>query len=253
MDTVCALCRVNNDLQKSHIIPELFYLMLYDIQPRRFHVLSSDASVHSAFEQKGIREYLLCRACEQKLGRLENYVKRTFVRGDGVSATPIEGGVQLHGIDYKTFKLFLLSLLWRMSVSNHEFFRLLKFEPEHEEKLRQALLNDDPLRPEEYCCILTVVKIHGEFKKDWMLQPAQVRGNGMRAYWVVINGVMYMFFIEGSLPDSFRIAPINEKNEMCVMDGDATDFPFLNEPLKELSRAIQKRKTAKATREGRQT
>jgi hypothetical protein len=245
MDKVCALCRVNTDLQNSHIISELFYLMVYDVRPRRFHVISSDPIIHERYEQKGIREYLLCKACEQRLGRWEDYVKRAFVHGKGVTATPVEGGLKLHGIDYKTFKLFLLSLLWRMSVSTLEFFRLLKLEPEHNEKLRVALLDDDPLQPEDYSCILTIVKINGEFKKDWILQPSQVRNGTSRAYWLVINGIVYMFFISGPIPAVFRIPPINRQNEMFIMEGDAKDHPFLKEPLKGLSAAIQQRKKSR--------
>ena len=63
------MCKVNGDLQRSHIIPEFFYRLVYDAKPRRFHVVSAKQSDRETFEQKGLRESLLCRACEQKLGR----------------------------------------------------------------------------------------------------------------------------------------------------------------------------------------
>jgi hypothetical protein len=73
MAKVCALCKVNGDLQRSHIIPEFFYKMVYEAQPRRLRVVSAEPSVPERYEQKGLRESLLCRACEQKVGLSKNF------------------------------------------------------------------------------------------------------------------------------------------------------------------------------------
>jgi hypothetical protein len=242
MATVCALCKVNEDVQNSHIIPEFFYRMVYDPQPRRFRVLSTEPSVPERYEQKGLRERLLCRVCEQRIGRWEDYAKRTFVDGQGVRTTPLEGGMRLHGIDYKTFKLFQLSLLWRMSVSAQDFFAEVDLGP-HEEKLRVALLNDDPLQPGDYCCALIVVKVAGAFLKDWMLAPSQGRLGSNRAYWLVINGIFFIYCVGSHPPPAgLAAAAITQRNELVVIDDDARNYPFLNDVLVKLHKAIQDRK-----------
>lgn len=247
MENVCALCRVNTDLQKSHIIPEFFYTMVYDLNPRRFRVISVDPSVPERFEQKGIRERLLCKACEGKLAKWEKYVKETFVDGNGVVATPIQDGFLLQGIDYKTFKLFLMSLIWRMSVSSLEFFKLVDLERKYEDALRTALLNEDPLQPDEFPCVFIRVKVAGKFIKDWISQPSLFTGiSGERICCVVINGILYTFTI-GRQPASSVAsqAAINEKNSMIVLDGNAWDYPFLREDFIRQYGAIQARKNAK--------
>jgi hypothetical protein len=51
-----------------------------------------------------------------------------------------KSGFVIKSYDYKIFKLFVLSLLWRASVSNRDSFALAKLGP-YEDKLRLILLN----------------------------------------------------------------------------------------------------------------
>ncbi len=240
--TVCALCKNNDNLQNSHIIPEFFYKMVYDPNPRRLRVLSAEASIPERYEQKGLRERLLCRVCEQKIGRWENYAKRAFVDGEGIRVEPLNGGMRLHGIEYKTFRLFQLSLLWRMSVSTLDFFCNVDLGP-HEEKLRAALLKDDPLQAGDYCCVQIIVKVAGVFVKDLILSPSQGRHGSKRVYWLVINGILYIFFV-GSQPPPAGIvaAAINNRNELLMLEDDAQNYSFLKEDLRKLGEAISQRK-----------
>src|SRR5436190_2368333 len=71
----CRLClQFVPKLRNSHIIPEFFYKLIYDAK-HQFNVFSDTDSPPGRLEQKGLREYLLCGDCEQKLGRWEKYVK----------------------------------------------------------------------------------------------------------------------------------------------------------------------------------
>jgi hypothetical protein len=143
----CALCQTKSPLQKSHIIPEFFYTQVYEKNIHRFHVISTDPSKPEYFKQEGIYEKLLCKKCEQKFARWEKYTKEAF--GDDVGIKIIrEGNIfKLSDLDYRTFRLFLFSLLWRMSVSKLDFFSEVSLGNKHEEILRLALLNEDPLEP----------------------------------------------------------------------------------------------------------
>ena len=146
MPVVCALCTVNGDLQNSHIIPEFFYKLTYDAKPRRFHVVSATPSERESFEQKGLRERLLCRACEQEFGRWESYAKSALIDAKGVTITRHKDRITFHNLDYRQFRLFQLSLLWRMGVSTLPFFKDVALGP-HEEKLRLALMRRTPSSP----------------------------------------------------------------------------------------------------------
>lgn len=244
MPSLCALCGLNRDLRNSHILPEFFYKLIYDPNPQRFHVLSTEPSTPERFLQKGLRERLLCGDCEQKLSRWEHYAKRVLIDAHGVQVTPVSHGWVFSGIDYKRFKLFQLSLLWRMGVSNLPFFEDVELGP-HEARLRTALLNADPLQPDNYACLVIAVRIGQKLYPDWILEPSEARVEGQRCYWLVISGMLYMFFVGSHTAP--RIATpfvLNTQNQMGVLDMDIHDIPFLSQAALKLRDAINTRKTA---------
>lgn len=77
---ICRLCHKEAILENSHVIPEFMYSSLYD-EKHRFQVLSTEREEKNSFEQKGIREALLCSDCENQLSQSERYVSLVF-RGD---------------------------------------------------------------------------------------------------------------------------------------------------------------------------
>ncbi len=76
--------------------------------------------------------------------RWEHYANETLVHSNGLVSVNVPEGVVLKGLDYTKFKLFLLSILWRMGVSSLDAFVEVKRGSHHEEALRVALLNGDP-------------------------------------------------------------------------------------------------------------
>src|SRR5436190_785668 len=110
----CALCRNDRELRHSHVIPEFMYQPLYD-EKHKFWVLS--ASETSWQEQKGLREYLLCNACEVKISRWETYTSRLLSNRVPTVAKRSGDLIWVDGADYTQFKLFQLSILWRAAVS----------------------------------------------------------------------------------------------------------------------------------------
>lgn len=244
MTQLCALCRTNSDLKNSHIIPEFFFKPLYD-SIHRFHVLPSDPAKREKHEQKGFREFLLCGTCEIKLGRWEDYAKRAFVDAEGVQITTVKNRIIFRDLDYRRFKLFQISLLWRMGVSGLSFFEDVDLGP-HGEKLRTALLNEDPLEPNEYPCILTAVKIDGRHYPDLMLPPSLIKWEGHHIYRVLINSICFMFFVGTHPPPAaINFVVLNKGNEMAITIEEVRNIPFLSEAILKVSIARGIRKKAK--------
>lgn len=237
----CALCKTETRLLNSHIIPEFFYASIYD-NLHRFHIVSSNSLKSEKFGQKGIREKLLCEACEQKFSRWEKYAKETF--GDGLGIKIIRSGKIYHlsDLNYKVFRLFLLSLLWRMGVSQLAFFSLINLGVKHQEILRVALLNEDPLEPLQYPCLMTAVHIKGKFHTDWISQPTHNKSGSHHCHSVVINGILFTFYVTShALPKGFEQVCINKKNEMGMFVSEIEGIPFLMEHAKEMGQAIHSR------------
>jgi hypothetical protein len=238
---ICKLCGEPSELQYSHIIPEIFYDLIYDENPRRFRAISADPSKKIEYPQQGIREHLLCRKCEGKFGQLENYVKRSFIDGkivDGkrMQAIQMQDCIVLQNLDYKKFKLFLLSLLWRMSITTQDFFTNVSLGQRHEEKIRKALLDEDPLQPGDYPCAFELLTLSGRFYQDLILKPYCVRG-AFRVYLTIISGIRLSFFVGGcAAPKSFTAMSINQQNELVIGLAEIRDDSFLYEALLEFGK-----------------
>src|SRR5690606_40605054 len=117
----CRLCREEAPLKKSHIIPEFLYASMYD-EKHRFHELSTSENKKNRFSQKGMREILLCGNCEQKLSKHERYASLLLGGGIPITYRPRGKFIKAEGLEYASFKLFGLSILWRASVSTLDVF-----------------------------------------------------------------------------------------------------------------------------------
>ncbi|MBE9207372.1 hypothetical protein IQ244_12730 [Nostoc sp. LEGE 06077] len=169
----CKLCLKNTDLRESHIIPETFYEEIYDNLHRMVFLSLKDTKLK--FIQTGIKEKLLCHNCEQRFSRWENFLKRDLVDFGNKKSKylkfPIleENFIQVEGIRYNEFKLAILSILWRLSVSSHPYHCLYKLGI-HEDKLRHILLKG--IAPDEsiYPIIVTRHEIEKEFDPGIIMQ-----------------------------------------------------------------------------------
>jgi hypothetical protein len=242
----CALCQSNSPLRDSHIISEFLYKELYD-KFHRFHVVPFDASVPERFKQKGLYEKLLCEVCEQKFSVWEKYAKETFCEGTGIKIEQTGALIKLSNLDYHKFRLFLLSLLWRMGVSTQDFFTLVNLGSKHEEILRHALLNENPLEPLLYPCLMSIVHDNGKHPFSQLsTQPMHMKSDGKHCYCVVISGMLFQFYVTShSLPAIFADACISKKNEMCITIDEIEKIPFLAEYVSKLGVAVQSRRQLK--------
>src|SRR3954447_14309529 len=117
----CRLCLQQRQLCDSHIISEFMYAPMYDTD-HRFRALDASGSQNIEIEQKGYREYLLCRPCESHFGEWERQVAPLFVTlRQRLRSAPASSLISLPA-KYTPLKLFMLSLLWRASVSVHPNF-----------------------------------------------------------------------------------------------------------------------------------
>ncbi len=191
----CALCLRAGELQRSHVIPEFLFRALYD-EIHRFHVISTDEAERNKYQQKGPREPLLCAACEQQFSRYERYASLALSGGIELGYQFDGPAIVLSGLEYKQFRLFQLSVLWRAGVSRHEFFKDVSLGP-HEEPLRLALLDEDPGPSERYGCIMCAVLHEGKIQQDLVLQPERVRFSGLSGYRFVFGGLVWIYVVSG--------------------------------------------------------
>lgn len=231
----CKLCKKNQKLMNSHIIPEFIYKPLYD-KKHRFYVFSTYEKKDRPMEQKGIREKLLCNICEQRLSTYENYAKK--VLSDEVEIKMIKegGGVVVSGIRYKDFKLFQLSILWRASISSHKMFKNVSLG-KHESIIREMIMSDTPGEPGKYCCVMTVIKNGRDEVADFIDQPEKIKIDGHTTYRFIFGSIAWGYFVSShKIPTVINSFVLSEKGEVRMNVKDISDMNCITGFAQELKK-----------------
>ncbi|MGH7850442.1 MAG: hypothetical protein ACREOP_09100, partial [Thermodesulfobacteriota bacterium] len=175
MNMVCKLCLEDKQLaRESHIIPQLMYRQLL-LDDGFFYKLNSE-NLKKFSDGKTIKGFIngeydsdiLCLDCENMIlcNRYEDYAAKVYdlistdlESYDGIeieNITNVNGvhGKRLKNIDYSRFKLFLLSILWRASISSRGFFDQVSVGIKHHEIIRNMIYNCDPKDIQDYPCFI---------------------------------------------------------------------------------------------------
>jgi hypothetical protein len=190
---ICALCKKPKELRNSHIIPEFLYKPLYNSEHKIFR-LSTDKRPKRSFEQKGLREPLLCGDCEKQFSVYETYVKAAIYGGTELEfLTNSPNGFEFR-VDYRKFKLFELSILWRVGVSSLPEFKNARLGS-HEKVLRQMLLEERPGDTDEYGCILTLPVSHRNIMDEFIHSMGNVKVKGIQCCGLILAGMCWFFLL----------------------------------------------------------
>jgi len=138
----CHLCLQERELCESHIISEFFYRDSYDDKHKMSILKEQDPRIYRSF--KGEYEKLLCADCERFLNQTyENYFDNFWYRKRTLPAYYHHSVFIVKGMDWIKFRLLMLSILWRASISSRETFSKISLG-EHEERIRVMIKNQDP-------------------------------------------------------------------------------------------------------------
>jgi hypothetical protein len=194
----CKLCHQEKKLCQSHIIPELAYGPLYDDKHRFFAVANTEKRL--APLQKGLREPLLCEECEQFLNKYDSYfANEWYTKGLG-PAEVREELCEIEGLDYHRFKLFHMSILWRAGVASRAEFREVNLG-QHESRLRELILRDDPGDPNEYAVfgyVLASPKDNAVYQA-LVMEPVSVELYDVPGFQFVFGGCAWHYLLADSV------------------------------------------------------
>lgn len=226
----CRLCLRRIPLKNSHIISETFWEAIYDDKHRALP-MSTDIP-ESRILQKGLREEMLCGDCETKFSKWENILKQDLVDlGNGQSnyltINPIESGMTLiQGIRYSAFKLGVLSILWRMSVTSNEYYASYSLGKKYEEVLRLALYNEVVPQEKQFPIMIDRYELDGTFLPGLIMgfPPGKLQGL-FTVQSFVIWGYLFLIVI---VCDRFPKVPIEvflrDSGEVFVQTRDLVEL-----------------------------
>lgn len=141
----CALCKREEQLKESHLIPKLVYRRIRSHPNSRFRSLDNITKVW----QDGEKYEMLCHDCEEKFSALETYFAKHFL-------DPYLADEQIPTVDDpQRIEDYILSVAWRILWD--DLYRLNSFEghirseyESFEENLRDYLLNDNIRQRESF-------------------------------------------------------------------------------------------------------
>jgi hypothetical protein len=100
---------------------------------------------------------ILCSECDQKMAPWDAYAQEVLIhRFAEASKIHLQGRIvarRIENFDYRRLKLFFISLLWRSSVSRHDFYKRISLGP-FEGRLKTMILTGDPGGSQDFAVIL---------------------------------------------------------------------------------------------------
>jgi len=212
---ICKLCDRHQNIQDSHVIPKAFERLLRQDKRIYMTVLSEGRTKP---EQRIIVEKLLCWDCEQKLQKeyetpsikllkeFEQHLAPMTKQPTGVSfSPPYDADYMASGIQYASFKLFVLSVLWRMSVASR--YPDLNLGSKHESIIKDMVYSGEAAEPSKYPILTSLV-----YDREKRLQAMTCWSGNKSGHWchnLMFGGAIFSIFttshqtnLPAALPDA---------------------------------------------------
>jgi hypothetical protein len=251
----CKLCRQKARLHESHVVPRFFLRAIGEVASDgkrkgqrmvslvRFGDDPSNKDVQAGdYERRyGLQQKLFCGGCELKLSRWEKYAREVLygnVPGPdikkrdlgrivsaelGVEPSTVKAFRDLRevAVDYKLFKLFELSLIWRAGLENMRWGKKVNLG-HYQEDLRLHLLNEDAVS-EDFVPALLIDPRHEIFDFEKMGTSVSLLDNRpCHIYEMALGGYAWRFFVGKNLPAIYSEFFLKETGHLRIIVFDGT-------------------------------
>ena len=216
----CKLCGSDTEkFPKSHIIPDFMYKHLKNEKSQILRTRMPEGrklkpALTGFYDLK-----LACPECEEKMSKWEGYAEKALYGSSNIQmpkAVKLDGlQQQIFNIDYTKFKLFLLSIIWKASVTTHEFFREISLGDKHQAIFAKMLTDENPGEEDKYPVWMIFTK--GDPTKNLAIgQPYRIKtpDNASR-YVFPIGPAIYIFHISShGIDEQMKLNAIKKDNTM---------------------------------------
>lgn len=152
--------------------------------------------------RKGIYDRLMCKECEKHIQRFEDYAK--YILYDEAKEYIRKRKEQFftNNYDYKKLKLFVLSLIWRASISVNDVFDKVSLG-KYEEEVRNILYMELDTPVNKYPCLIYQTHTANELADGVFMAmfPTKSKSDGKTIYQFIADG---LFFFVGVGTNSAR-------------------------------------------------
>ena len=219
------MCGQTKRLIKAHIISRKFYERIRGTDKYTVMVdANQDVKDAGTFYQAGIFDKgILCEECERKFSSLDDYGWQ--ILGNPPLTNPLNDidGTFAHRIDCDTVKIrrFLLSVLWRASVSANAFYSRVRLGP-YEVTIKKRLFDDSsPLRADEFPTTAMRLNVDALRRfRGMMFQPLRERYYGLITHVLYLPPDLKLNIVtgRGDFPSIFRGLVITEPDHFHLFE-----------------------------------
>jgi len=178
---------------------------------------------------------LTCGSCEGRMGKWEDYAKRALYEGQGIQVLRYNemdpktrkrvSWESWTGLRYGVVKLFVLSVIWRLSASKAALGGDVDLGP-HEERIRELLDSEDPGGEGTYNVGIHRVQLRGQ--PFDMVAAYRERVDGVWSVYLFAGGFLFITLVTRSpVPAYFGRVCLQSDGRVLVPILDAFDIPFV--------------------------
>lgn len=143
----CRLCKQDKELCDSHAIPNSAFRFLFRRGNGKAVAFFDDESTITDYSSDSWSGHLLCKECEEHLNERYDRYGISVLKGNACKVQRGSEGVTFTGIDRQRFRMFVLSVLWRMAISSHPAYGNLHLPIHLELDIGDALRSKRNVRP----------------------------------------------------------------------------------------------------------
>jgi hypothetical protein len=194
---LCRFCEEDKKLIEAHIIARCLLEPLQHPSGPMMLVSKDVNSFPKRLPQGQYDRQILCAECDNKFSAWENYTAKLLMTADAYDrfrdANPGEDFYRIPKYDYASLKLCLLSILWRMSISEIPSFKNITLGP-FEAVIRQMLLDKNPGATEEFP--MFIVRLTDEVGSGTLRGTERRNREGVNVYDLGLPGYIVVIKVD---------------------------------------------------------
>ncbi len=190
--SICDLCKNDEELQVSHIIPNTFFKRMKKHSNQSIQ-LDMQPESQVEYTQESWSEKLLCRNCEQLINEFDSYVGAFTYNPRRVNVTSNKTNKDFRlfsNVDYKKLRLFQLSLIYRASLAQGKAYQHISLSETHMEQIRDSLLRKEPFSDQFLGCQMKLIwnpEKNSPFKGYVAVPIPEANKNNLVVYFIFGN------------------------------------------------------------------
>lgn len=199
----CQLCDEYHQLCNSHALPDALFRPILKKNSGKAIRAVDDETTPTSHTTDSWDTHQLCSACEERMNSQYDSYGISVFKGRKGRVQRTSTGISISGIECIRVRMFLLSVLWRMSKSAHHAYLNTLLPPRIQADLQTSLCDDRPYSASKLHIAVYRLhdfardgKIESELFRDFVISPFLRRSR--RSYSIVF--IVFGFLIEICVP-----------------------------------------------------